>query len=302
MKASAMSFDEKIDRFVQMLDRADCILIGAGSGLSVDAGLDYFDKELFARKYPAMLQYGYTMSAQLMVFSASSPELYWGYYLAHGKNMRFCEPNKTVYSRLLDIIGPEQEYFVITTNVDALFERNGFPGGRIYTPQGDYGKMQCHKPCLDETWPSKPIIDSLLPVVDPLTQKLPEALIPVCPNCGGPVFYNLRGGDWFVDAPYRDQRRRYLAWVEKNWNRQILLIEIGTGFHTPVWIRWPFEKLTMENTRSNLVRINLDEPDVPNNIALRSLSFSDRAIDVISTVWRLRKSNPPTSSRCGELQ
>lgn len=34
--------------------------------------------------------------------------------------MRFGEPNKTVYSRLLDIIGPEQEYFVITTNVDAL--------------------------------------------------------------------------------------------------------------------------------------------------------------------------------------
>lgn len=76
MTASDMSFDEKVDRFVQMLDRADCILIGAGSGLSVDAGLDYFDKELFARKYPAMLQYGYTMSAQLKVFSASSPELF----------------------------------------------------------------------------------------------------------------------------------------------------------------------------------------------------------------------------------
>ncbi|MEJ2154923.1 MAG: hypothetical protein P8X96_06285 [Desulfobacteraceae bacterium] len=285
MTATATGFDEKIHRFSRMLNRADCILIGAGSGLSVDAGLDYFDKALFAKRYPAMLQYGYTISAQLMVFSTSAPELYWGYYLAHAKNMRFGEPYKTVYSRLLDIVGAQQDYFVITTNVDALFVRNGFSDNRIYTPQGDYALMQCRRPCRDDTWPSGPIIDRLLPTVDPLTQKLPKALVPVCPNCGGPVFFNLRGGNWFVDAPYTAQRRRYQTWIERNQKRRILLIEIGTGFNTPVWIRWPFEELTLQNPNANLVRINLEESDIPENIRKRSLGFSNRAIDVVSAVW-----------------
>lgn len=283
----------KIDRFLQMLERAECILIGAGSGLSVDAGLDYFDEDLFAKKYPAMLQYGYTMNAQLMGFNTSSTGLYWGYYLAHGNNMRFGRPHKPVYSRLLDIIGSKKDYFVITTNVDALFVRNGFSKEHIYTPQGDYALMQCQKPCSQDTWPSKPIIDRLLPSVDPLTQKLPEALVPVCPNCGGTVFYNLRGGYWFVEAPYREQRLKYQAWVEKNLHRQILLIDIGTGFNTPVWIRWPFENLTLQNTNVNLVRINIDEPHVPTNISMRSLGFSNRAMDVISAAWKRGKSNSP---------
>ena len=177
-----------------------------------------------------------------LFFNTSSPGLYWGYYLAHGNNMRFGEPHHPVYSRLLDTIGLKQDCHVITTNVDALFVRNGFPADRMYTPQGDYALLQCRKPCRNDTWPSKPIINRLLPAVDPLTQKLPEAIVPVCPNCGGPVFYNLRGGNWFVDAPYQEQCRRYQSWVEKNWNRRILFTgtaEFYSSISEPVLKRRP---------------------------------------------------------------
>lgn len=277
-------FNKKVDRFARMLNRAECVLIGAGSGLSIDAGIDYFSKEAFAQKYPAMLQYGYTMNAQLMGFGILPPSLFWGYYLAHGYNMRFDPSPQEIYTRLLDLVS-SKEYFVITTNVEALFERNGFAIDKIYTPQGDYGRMQCLEPCSTQTWESKPVIDKLLPFVDSQTQELPADMVPICSNCGGPVFYNLRAGNWFVDAPYRDQARQYHCWLKENWNRNIFFIDIGTGFNTPVWIRFPFEQLTYENQSARLVRINLNEPEVPEGIKKRSVSFSDRAGTVINALW-----------------
>lgn len=82
------------------------------------------------------------------------------------------------------------------------FERNGYAEDRIYTLQGDYGRIQCQRPCTDQTWDSQPVINGLLPRLDTDTGKLPKAFIPACPSCGGDVFYNLRGGSWFVHTPY----------------------------------------------------------------------------------------------------
>ncbi len=277
--------NQKIDIFSRLLDQAECILVGAGSGLSIDAGIDYCDPASFIEKYPAMVQYGFTTNAELMGLDPSFyPGLFWGYYLTHGNYMRFADPLRPVYRHLLDLVLPKKDCFIITTNVDALFIRNGFAEDRIYTPQGDYGLFQCKKPCSDQTWPSKPVIKELLPLVDPLTGKLPEQFVPSCPNCGGPVFYNVREGAWFVDAPYKKQSRAYIYWVKKNLTRQMLLIDIGTGFHTPVWIRWPFEKITLENPKNHLVRINTKDPDVPETIAGQTLCFPNRAIEVMAAV------------------
>ncbi|SLM29671.1 hypothetical protein MTBBW1_1930009 [Desulfamplus magnetovallimortis] len=286
-----MNFKEKIDHFARLLEQADAILMGAGSGLSVDAGINYFDSSSFAERYPAMLQYGFSTNAELMGLKQSFfPELFWGYYLNHGNNMRFCNSVQPVYQQLLELMSRKKEYFIITTNVDALFLRNGFAKERLYSPQGDYGRIQCQTPCSDQTWPSEPVIRGLLPLVDPLTGKLPEEFVPTCPNCGGHVFYNIRGNDRFVDAPYEHEHNAFVKWVQAHKKKQLLLIDIGTGFNTPVWIRWPFEKITHDNPKSHLIRINRDDPDVPAPITGRSISFSDRAINVISAV---------TASLCG---
>jgi NAD-dependent SIR2 family protein deacetylase len=122
-----IEFKDKIKHFARFLDQADAVLVGAGSGLSVDAGIDYLDSTSFAEKYPVMLQYGFTNNAELMGFDQTPhPGLFWGYYLVHGNNMRFGSSEQSVHKRLLDLTGMKKEYFVITTNVDAFFQRNGF--------------------------------------------------------------------------------------------------------------------------------------------------------------------------------
>ncbi|MBZ5626139.1 MAG: hypothetical protein LAQ69_46760 [Acidobacteriia bacterium] len=46
-----------LERCQTWLREADYILIGAGSGLSVDAGIDYTDTAFFARRFPAMAKH-----------------------------------------------------------------------------------------------------------------------------------------------------------------------------------------------------------------------------------------------------
>jgi hypothetical protein len=106
----------------------------------------------------------------------------------------------------------------MTSNVDGMFERHGFDKERISTPQGDYSLLQCFakpKPCSQEVWAFKPVIDELLPLVNPDTlevllarrdvctcdwiafaQVSDPTKLPRCKNCGKDAFINVRGGAW----------------------------------------------------------------------------------------------------------
>ena len=149
--------DPRIAQAAEAIRSADALLIGAGAGLSAAAGYDFTSEERFARAYPGMLQYGFTQKIQMMANFSVGENLLWGYYLQNVAETRFdaSEPHP-VYQTLRQISDQFTEWFVVTTNVDALFERNGFDPQRVYSPQGDYGLGQCRRPCTPNTWPSKP--------------------------------------------------------------------------------------------------------------------------------------------------
>jgi NAD-dependent SIR2 family protein deacetylase len=58
-----MIIEDKIQNVINLLRDADCVLIGAGAGLSVDAGNDYIDKKSFAQNYPELVKLGFQMKA-----------------------------------------------------------------------------------------------------------------------------------------------------------------------------------------------------------------------------------------------
>ena len=61
-----------------------------------------------------------------------------------------------------------------------------------------------------------------------------------------------------------------------------MVFDIGSGFNTPVWIRWPAEEIVRANTKARLLRLNLHHSEVPEDIAIRSISFAESANDVLS--------------------
>ena len=275
---------EIVSRCCDLIREADGILIGAGAGLSADAGLDYKDTARFARLFPAMVKRGFRMQAELIGYKGWSPEIQWGYLATHVNEMRFKAPPHPVYGRLLDLVR-NKNYFVMTSNVDEMFVKNSFDAKRVFTPQGSYALMQCLKPCRNKTWPTKPIIDRILPKIDPKTQEVTDPeVIPRCPYCGGPVFMNVRGGDWFLEDPYEEQAERFSDWVNHKRGR-LLALEIGAGFNTPGVIRWPMERVVHFHPEAHLVRVNLQWPQVPREIADKSVSLQCSAMKAVTALW-----------------
>lgn len=271
------------------LERADRILIAAGAGLSAAAGYDYTDEERFAELFPAHHRRGLRARYQLIGLPLP-PSLLWGYWAVHIDDIRFGPRPNPTYQRLRDIVG-ETDHFVMTSNVDGLFARNGFDPDRIWTPQGDYGLLQCETPCSRQTWPSRPSIQAALEAYDPASGQIasPEA-IPICPRCGGAVFPNVRKGHEFIDDPYVGGLSRLTDWLDGvDSGDSMLVLDIGTGYNTPGVIRWPAEHIAYHHPNASFIRINRDNSETPHELASRSIGLAADAghvLDRLSAIPR----------------
>lgn len=282
-----MSQSEKYQQIADLLHDADHVLIGAGAGLSAAAGLDYTDTKLFARLLPGLVKKGFRHFYDLFGYTDWSEAEKWGYLATQVNYVRFRPNHHPIYPRLHDLV-KEKDYFVMTSNADGMFLRNNFDSNRLYTPQGTYGRLQCLTPCWRETWATKPIIDKILPTIDPQTHVVSDPIVlPTCPNCGEAVFMNVRGGDWFIDDPYQAGYDRLTKWLQAATKKKLLILEIGVGFNTPSVIRWPLEQITYRSRQANLVRINAQYPQMPDEIKDISISLKEDAFDVVTGVWEL---------------
>lgn len=277
---------KSIIRSIELLEEADHILIGAGAGLSAAAGLDYTDAKLFADLFPGLAKKGFRNFYSMFGYSDWSEAEKWGYLANQVHYVRFRPNQHSVYLRLLDMV-KDTDYFVITSNADEMFIRNEFDSQRVFTPQGVYSRMQCMTPCWRKTWPSQPIIERILPVVDAQTHTVIDPyVIPYCPNCGGPIFMNVRGGHWFIEDPYQSQHTQWSEWVQSTADGRLLVVEIGAGFNTPSVIRWPMEQIVYSHPAANFIRVNLQWPDVPKEIAEKSVIFPNEAMETITAIWK----------------
>jgi NAD-dependent SIR2 family protein deacetylase len=265
---------QQFDLAREWLAQADSVLLASGAGLSAAAGIDYGDKQWFADNFTPMLQYGISTCAEILGGMGLPPLLQWGYLSHQLELVRFGAIDHPVYRLQCDTLS-SRDYFVYTSNVDALYERHGFDSERVYTPQGDYARMQCVKPCTEETWETRPMLEQMREHTDPHTWQLrDEALLPRCPNCGGPMFMNVRAAHWFLETPYLPQRDRLLSWLDAVSDRQLLIIEIGAGFNTPGVIRWPCEQITHQHPDAKMIRVNPLNAEVPETLSGRAISLN----------------------------
>ena len=148
---------------------------------------------------------------------------------------------------------------MITTNVDAQFEKSGFAPDIIFATQGDYAYLQSKSGenktlVYNEAWVKK----ALNAIHD---CRIPTEMIPRHPETGEPLSPNLRCDDTFVeDRHWHKQANAYRHFVEKACTGKLLLLEMGVGFNTPGIIRFPFEQLAASLPQASLVRLNRDYP------------------------------------------
>ena len=258
------NYSDKIKRLKELLSTSDAVVIGAGAGLSTSAGFTYsgerFSKYFsdFARKY------GFSDMYSGGFYPYKNPEEFWAYWSRYIFINRYTDPPKPVYSTLYDII-KNQNYFVITTNVDHCFQKTGFDKNRLFYTQGDYGLFQCSEPCCQETFDNESAVRQMMERQRDM--KIPSELIPKCPHCGRPMTMNLRSDDRFVeDEGWHRAAERYEDFLRARGNQRILFLELGVGYNTPVIIKYPFWRMTAQNKAATYACINYGEAICPAEI------------------------------------
>lgn len=259
-----------ISEAARVIGGARALIVTAGAGMGVDAGLpDFRGDEGFWRAYPPFARLGLRFEEVSNPRSlAHDPALGWGFFGHRMELYRKTMPHdgyailRRMAQRMAD------GYFVYTSNVDSHFERSGFDADRIVECHGTLAFMQCTARCGIGLFPSTPFhVD-----IDPETFRAAEPL-PACPSCGAlarPNALFFDDGEW--DSVRSDaQRGRLFAWFDglsKEARGRIALIECGAGSTIPTVRR--FSERIAQSLGGTLVRINVREPEVPpGHIGLR---------------------------------
>lgn len=268
----------RINKMKQLLKEADCILIGAGSGLSTAAGLKY-SGENFQKNYKEFIQkYHFEDLYSASFYEFKTQEEKWAFFSKMILLNRYDKP-LTLYKELYDIV-KDKNYFVITTNVDGQFEISGFDKEKIFAVQGDYKYLQCENACHNKLYDNSEIVKKW--TANMKECKIPSELVMKCPVCGGNMDMNLRKDDKFVqDENWYKQLKAYKSFLKEMKNKNVVLLEIGVGFNTPGIIRFPFEKMTMENSKTRLIRINKDYLKCFLDIEDKTITFNEEVKQIL---------------------
>jgi NAD-dependent SIR2 family protein deacetylase len=284
---STQDYSARIDSAASALAESDYILIGAGAGLSAAAGLNYQDPRVFRDWYPQFAELGYRNIWDAITHHWSPDDAnrkqFWAFWATHIQKIRYDAGPAKLYLDLHRLVR-DKPHFVITTNVDGQFRKAGFDPHLMFTPQGDYGKFQCARPCRNILYDNLEMVQRMLANLDGSRLHVREEDIPRCPNCGGYLERNLRRDDHFVEAPHMEKQRDYADFFNRSTDGKLVLLELGVGFNTPAIIRWPFERITAQQPHATLIRINLEDARVPGEIAAKSIAIKQDIAQVMQAL------------------
>ena len=266
---STEKYSVQIERLKNAMENADCVVIGAGAGLSTSAGFVYTGERF--KKYFSDFEekYGFHDMYSGGFYSYGTPAEFWAYWSRYIYVNRYMDAPKPVYNELFELV-KDKDYFVITTNVDHCFQKAGFDKKRLFYTLGDYGLFQCSVPCDIDPYENEEIIRRMMK--EQKDMKIPTELIPKCPKCGKPLTMNLRSDDRFVeDEGWLKASERYENFLRTRQNQSVLFLELGVGYNTPVIIKYPFWQMTAKNPKATYACINYGEAVCPREIDRQSI-------------------------------
>lgn len=243
--------NESIAKLKNALASADCILIGAGAGLSTAAGYDYTGARFLKYFSDFHARFGIEDIYTGGFYPFPTRESFWAWWSRSIYINRYAPLPGDVYADLLHLVAG-RDYFVLTTNVDHAFQRAGFDKARLFYTQGDFGLFQSSRPhgaSAGKTYDNEEIIRAmlaaqgftfaadgtlLLPTDGVPAMEIPTELIPYCPDDGAEMTTNLRVDASFVeDAGWDAAAERYTDFLAHTEGRRTLLLELGVGMNTP---------------------------------------------------------------------
>lgn len=254
-----------------LIQEADALIIGAGAGMSADSGLGVY-RGSGGRYAQGTTKYGLT---DLELASAATYETHPDKARENARERHQAHLSAQPHDgyRVLSLWRQHARHgaAVITSNIDGLFARAGFPEPSIYEAHGSSAYSQCLGRCGAQVFPTTD------PVIGPA----------VCDTCGGPARPNTL---LFGDQRFRDHRRaaqwdrlsRWFDHIEEHATR-VVVLEIGAGTDIPI-IRVRTEALAISN-QWPLIRINPD-PSVARD-GIPTVEITDTAAAALTAINNL---------------
>ena len=286
-------------RLKKELEAADAVVIGGGAGLSTSAGFTYSGERFKKYFFDFEERYGFhDMYSGGFYVMRLEPEISWAYWARNIYINRYIDPPKTVYQDLLELV-KEKDYFVITTNVDHMFQRAGFEKSRLFYTQGDYGLFQSLNPDIQRTFDNEEWVVKAMEAqgfvmdengvfqVPPvgISMEIPSELIPKCPEDGSDLTMNLRSDDSFVeDEGWHRASAAYSEFLKKQEGQRVLFLELGVGSNTPVVIKYPFWQMTYENPNAVYACVNYGEAYCPKAIEEKSICLDGDILEILNMI------------------
>lgn len=248
-----------LEHAASIIRDAEVFVITAGAGMGVDSGLpDFRGDRGFWRAYPAYSRLGLSfVDCADPCHFADDPSFAWGFY-GHRTNLyRDSVPHDGFHIIRKWIERNNADYFVVTSNVDGQFQKEGYAEERILEVHGSIHWLQCQIPCTCNIWRNDEVIK-----VDETSMRAALPL-PRCPDCGGvsrPNILMFGDGFWLSDRT-RIQQHAFDRFLVKNSDRRIAVIEMGAGTAIPT-IRAISERIGWGFEHAAVIRVNPREAEI----------------------------------------
>ncbi|AKP02572.1 NAD-dependent protein deacetylase [Companilactobacillus pabuli] len=280
-----LPYEEQVQILADKIKEADHIIVGGASGLSAAGGGDfYYEDNASFRKYFGKFaeKYGIKGAFSGMQYPWPSREEYWGYLATFLHTTQHAEVRKPF--RDLQEILKGKDYFILTTNQDTQAIK-AFPEEKVAQIQGDHRYFQCSQQCSDEVWDAVKPVEEMIQAMGDDT-KVPTELIPRCPNCGAEAFPWVRGyGNFLEGTRYHQEYQKISDDVLNHLHDDhLLLIELGVGRMTPMFIQEPFWGLTGSLDGAYDVMINRDYQFLPEEIEDKAQAIKGDISQVLDDV------------------
>lgn len=299
---STWNYSDNIKRLKKALSECDCVVIGAGAGLSTSAGLTYSGKRFQKYFYDFAQSYGITDMYSGGFFPFPEEEVFWAWWARHIYYNRYIDAPNPVYPELFKLV-KDKDYFVLTTNVDHQFQKAGFDKKRLFYTQGDYGLFQSVNPRIKKTYDNEEWVIKAMeaqgfirdkdgvfqpPEKGRLLMRIPTTLIPKCPDDGSDMTLNLRSDYLFVeDEGWHRASDAYTDYMSRHKNSRVLFLEVGVGANTPVIIKYPFWQMTNDWPDATYACLNFGDAYAPDEIEEKSICINGDIGEILDTLKAL---------------
>lgn len=174
-----------------------------------------------------------------------------------GEEFEENEKSLDAYNNLADKL-QGKNFFIVSLCMDDVIYSSKLDASRIVSPLGGYSKKQC---------------------IDACTNDLYDVEKTTCPLCGKELIYNNILAENYVEEGYLPQWQKHKKWLTGTLNKRLLLIELGVSLRFPQIVRFPFERTTMLNEKSEMLRVNKLIPQINSEISSRATSIRQSAVE-----------------------